>query len=185
MVATAKQAMVAGEISDLRELVLSQIHQTKETSEARIEVAADQGVVTLTGSVKSKSERIAVETIAKQVRGVTAVANDLTVPPQADRSSTQLAKDLLRAIRAHMFLATEDIRVIVRDRYVTLEGTVHRQLQKMLAEAQIKRLPGIFGISNQIEVTLEAPIRTQNEMNGDAASSNGSAWLETGDAEAG
>jgi osmotically-inducible protein OsmY len=184
MVATAKAIEAIGR-SDLREVVLHHIHQAKETSGAQVNVAADHGIITLTGSVKSETERTAVQAITKLVPGVAAIADELIIVPAAERSSTETAKDLLKALRSHIFLAAEDIRVIVRDGRVTLEGTVHQQLQKMLAEAQVKRLPGIFGIFNQIEVTPKAPTRSETEMNSDSSLSNGSAWIETGDAEAG
>jgi osmotically-inducible protein OsmY len=172
---------------DLRQIVLSQIRQKPETTEAEVTIAADHGIVTLTGSVKTNVERIAVETVAKQVSGVKAVANDLVVKPPRERSSTEIATDVLRELRSHIFLAAEDIRVIVRDGCVTLEGNVHQELQKMLAEAQAKRLRGIFGISNQLEVKPEAPAQVSVETNGldVAGSSNDLAWVETGEAEAG
>jgi osmotically-inducible protein OsmY len=183
----AAKMQPAAEGSNLRQVVLNQIRQKPETSETDVSVAADQGIVTLTGTVKTKAERIAVETVAKQVRGVRAVANDLAVKPSLDRGSTEIARDVLKGLRSHIFLAAEDIRVIVRDGCVTLEGKVHQELQKMLAEAQVKKLRGIFGISNQLEVKPGAPAQEGVETSGpeNAGLSNDSAWVETGEAEAG
>jgi osmotically-inducible protein OsmY len=174
MVAT-KQAAAA--ITDLRQAVLSQIRQDPNTKETDVFVTAEEGIVTLTGDVKTTAERIAVETAAKEVRGVRAVANELVVKPTSARSSTEIARDLLKALKSHIFLASEDITVVVRDGRVILEGQVHQELQKMLAEAQVKRLRGVFGISNQLETTL------QTSENTDAV--NGSAWIETTDLDAG
>jgi osmotically-inducible protein OsmY len=166
---------------DLRQIVLSQIRQKPETTEADVTIATDHGIVTLTGSVKTNVERIAVETVAKQVTGVRAVADDLFVNPSRERSSTEIATDVLKGLRSHIFLAAEDIRVIVRDGYVTLEGNVHNELQKMLAEAQVKRLRGIFGISNQLEVKPEARAQVSIETNGlDVAGSSNDLAVETG-----
>jgi osmotically-inducible protein OsmY len=177
----------AAEGSDLRQVVVNQIRQKRETSETDVSVAADQGIVTLTGSVKTNAERIAVETVAKQERGVRAVANDLVVKPSRERSSTEIANDVLKGLKSHIFLASEDIRVIVRDGLVTLEGKVHNELQRMLAEAEVKRLRGVSGISNQLEVKPGAPAQEgiETSRNGNAGLYNDKGWVETGEAEAG
>src|SRR5689334_8652339 len=106
-------AQRALEISDLRQIVLDRIHEKPKATEADIGVSTDRGIVTLTGRVTTKEEKIAVETVVKQVPGVTAVANDLWVEPLPDRSNTEIAKDVLGALQRHIFLAGEDIRVIV------------------------------------------------------------------------
>jgi osmotically-inducible protein OsmY len=178
---------LAKEERDLPQVLLNQIRQKPETMEADVSITADEGIVTLTGSVKTDAERIAVETIAKQERGVRAVADDVVVKQSRERSSTEIAVAVLKGLRSHIFLAAEDIRVIVRDGLVTLEGNVHQELQKMLAEAQVKRLRGIAGISNHLEVKPDAPGHKVFEANGSerAGASNDSAWVETGEAEAG
>jgi osmotically-inducible protein OsmY len=176
----------AAEESDLRRLVLNHIRQDPRTKESDVGVAADEGIVTLTGSVKTNAERIAVETVAKEVRGVRAVASDLAAKPLQDRGSTEIARDIVKGLKSHIFLASEDIRVIVRDGLVTLEGKVHNELQRMLAEAEVKRLRGISGISNQLEVKPGAPAQEgiETSRNGNAGLYNDEAWVETGDAEA-
>jgi hypothetical protein len=65
-----------------------------------------------------------------------------------------------------------------------LEGNVHQELQKMLAEAQVEKLRGIVGILNQLKVKPEALTQVESETTGlePAGSSNDSAWVETGEA---
>jgi osmotically-inducible protein OsmY len=147
----------AAEPDDIRQLVLGAIRQEPKTRELEVSVAADESIVSLTGSVKSKSESLAVETVAKQVRAVRAVANDLEVKPPRGRSSTHIVRDVVKALRNHIFLAGEDIRVVVRAGCVILEGHVHRELHKLLAEAEVKRLRGIVGVLNLLEVKPEEP----------------------------
>lgn len=170
---------------DLSEIVLDQIHQKAETRDTRINVAAEQGIVTLTGSVNSENERIAVESTAKQVPGVRAIASDLAVRPVLDRASADIAKDVIKGLETHIFLAGEDVRVIVRNGFVTLEGEVHQELQKMLAAAQVNRLRGISGLSNKLQVKPEAPERVDSAITEGEAPLNDRAWAETGEAEAG
>lgn len=181
------------EHSDLCQAVLDEIRQKPELAEAVVSVAADQGVLTLTGVVHSDADRIAVEAVAKQVPGVWAIADDLEVKPSRPRSDTEVARDILKSLRSHIFLSTEHVRAIVRDGCVVLEGEVHSELQRMLVEAEVKRLRGVAGISNRIEVKPEAfeeePARDFQLIAqigfDDAALSNNADWTETGDAEAG
>jgi len=49
-------------------------------------------------------------------------------------------------------LPTEQIKVTVENGWVTLEGTVDWQFQKTVAESAVKKLPGVMGVSNKIEV---------------------------------
>jgi osmotically-inducible protein OsmY len=177
----------AAEPGDLRQLVLDQIREKPELGETKISVATEQGIITLTGTVRTKAERMAVETLAKMVPGVAALANDLEVKPARAPGSTEIAKDVLKVLRDHVFLAGEDIRVIVRDGCVTLEGTVHQELNKMLAGALVRRVPGILGVSNQLDVKPQARARMVIERIGVEGTglSNDSNWVETGEAEAG
>lgn len=172
---------------DLSEIVLDQIHQKPETRDAEISVTADQGIVMLTGSVKSDRERIAVESAAKQAPGVRALASDLAVKPVPDRGSADIARDIVKQLRSHLFLAGEDIRATVRDGLVTLEGDVHQELQRMLAEAQVKRVRGICGLTNNLQVKPQAPERKEAEttLKESAGRLNDQPWVEIGEAEAG
>jgi len=181
------------EHSDLCQAVLDEIHRKPELADADVNVAADQGVLTLTGVVHSDADRFAVEALAKQVPGVRAIADDLDVKPSRARSDTDVARDVLKGLQSHIFLSAEHVRAIVRDGCVVLEGEVHSELQRMLVEAGVKRLHGVSGISNRIEVKPEAFVeepKTEFETSVQAglegsALSNNSDWIETGEAEAG
>lgn len=173
--------------SDLGREVLAQIRQCPEISETDVRVVVDRGVVTLTGLVRTDSERAAIEAAAKEVWGVEAIASELLVKPSRARSDANIARDALNALHNHILIPASDIMVIVRDGGVTLEGKVLSELQSMLAEAEIKRLSGVANISNQLEVQSEAPAQSRIETSGseNGGLSNDSTWVETGEAEAG
>ncbi len=86
-----------------------------------------------------------------------------------------------------MFLAGEHIQATVRDGLVTLEGDVHQELQRMLAEAQVKRVRGICGLSNKLQIKPQAPARKEIETTHQegAGPLNDQPWVEIGEAEAG
>lgn len=52
------------------------------TKDAVIEIAFSQGILTLTGTVKSEQTRMAIEEIAKKQPGVVTVMNEVKVKPQ-------------------------------------------------------------------------------------------------------
>jgi osmotically-inducible protein OsmY len=54
-------------------------------------------------------------------------------------------------------LTALDISTTVRDGWVTLEGEVEWQYQKLAADAAIRHLPGIKGLINEIVVKPRVP----------------------------
>ena len=56
---------------------------------SRIDVMVDRGVVTLRGAVDTPSERLTAERVARQVRGVETVINQLAVSSPEEAEGTQ------------------------------------------------------------------------------------------------
>jgi osmotically-inducible protein OsmY len=175
---------------DLREAVVAKIKEEKSVAVENINVAAEKGVVTLTGFARSIEEKMAAESAAKQVGGVSAIADDIEVKPSYERTDTEIARDILRAFRINVCVPSDRVKVTVRDGQVILEGNVHWQFQKMMAQALVKGLRGIKGIANNIEVRPEEFIGRESEpaevivIGGDVLE-GGVAWGDTGNAEAG
>ena len=66
----------------------------------RIAVAVKNGVVTLSGFVKSYNDKLEAETAAKHIAGVVGVANDIEVrlPAVDQRPDPEIARDAVAAI---------------------------------------------------------------------------------------
>lgn len=141
--------------NNLRESVLRQFEWEPEITSKEIGVTAQDGVVTLTGFVDSFPERLAAEKAAKRVYGVKAVANDIKVRLPYECTDTEIANNAIHAIRSNMSVPDDRIKVIVRDGWVTLEGTVDWRFHKQVAEEAVKFLGGVRGISNEIDVMPE------------------------------
>lgn len=140
---------------DLRQAVLEALKQEKAVAAENIQVAAEKGVVTLTGFAKNQEEKMAAERAVKREIGVSAIANDIEVKHSYERTDTEIARDILRAFLINVCIPADRIRVTVRDGRVFLEGGVHWQFQKMMAQAAVKSLYGIKSITNSIEVRPE------------------------------
>jgi osmotically-inducible protein OsmY len=115
-------------------------------------VAVKDGVVTLTGFVPSYWEKDAIEKAAKRVYGVRGIANDLQVKLLMTRTDPEIARDAVHELESHVGIPADQIQVTVRSGWITLEGRVDWQYQKVLAEAAVKKIRGVIGVSNKIEV---------------------------------
>jgi osmotically-inducible protein OsmY len=117
-----------------------------------IAVSVKQGVVALTGFVKSFSDKYEAETAVKRVAGVVGVANDLEVrmPSIDERPDPDIARDAVAAIKSQLPISSEHLKVIVKNGWVTLEGHAEWQYQKSTAESAVRRIKGVRGVINDI-----------------------------------
>src|SRR3954468_11325059 len=139
--------------TSIRDAVLSELKwDPKITTPDDIAVAVKDGVVALSGFVHSYWEKDAAEKAAKRVYGVKGVANDIEVKLTWTRTDPEIARESVQELQSHVSLPADKIKVTVRNGWVTLEGTVDWQHQKTLAESAIKKLKGVTGVTNSIEV---------------------------------
>lgn len=135
---------------DVREDVIREFEWDPQITSTDIAVAVNDNVVELSGFVSSLPEKDAAENAAKRVRGVRGVANDLQVTSAWSRTDPEILRDVLEHLGKHVFLPVEKISAIVREGWVTLEGTVDWQYQRNLAESGIRTLRGVKGVTNKI-----------------------------------
>jgi osmotically-inducible protein OsmY len=140
--------------SELQGAVLDELIWEPSVNAAHIGVSVKGGIVTLTGHVTSYSEKYAAEQAAKRVNGVRAVANELDVklPESSQRTDEDIAAAAVNALRLNNLVPADQIRVIVSQGLVKLEGEVEWQYQKEAAESAVRHLPGVTGVSNLITV---------------------------------
>lgn len=137
--------------SDLHDAVAYRLEWEADVNPSDIAIAASDGVVTLTGFVHSYAEKLAADHAAKHVYGVRVVANDIQVIAETERTDADIAHDAMNALRAQTGVP-RDVRLTISDGVLTLEGVVDRPFQRRAAEAAVKYLKGIRGLTNQIEV---------------------------------
>lgn len=135
----------------LRDAVLAEIDDDPAVHAWEIGVAAEDGVVTLTGTVESLGMKLAAERAAKRVEGVRSVANDVRVRGRNERTDTDIARDAVHRLRNNVSIPLS-VQAVVRDGYITLDGTVSWMHQRAAAETAVKYLAGVKGVSNEIAV---------------------------------
>jgi osmotically-inducible protein OsmY len=119
-----------------------------------IAVAVKDGVVTLTGFVPSYSQKFQAELDAKRVAGVVAVANDIEVrvPALDQRPDPEIARDAVQALKNQLPYSSQNIKIVVHDGWITLEGEVEWNYQRERAEDAVRWVKGVKGVVNSIQV---------------------------------
>ena len=148
-------ATATSQVSDdaIRNSVLLELKsEPRLTHPEDIAVAVKDGVVTLSGFVPSYWEKDAAEKAVKRVYGVRGLANDIKVKLPSERTDPEIARDAVQSLQSYVSIPADKIKVTVKNGWVTLEGKVDWEYQKSLAEAAVKPLRGVLGITNNIEV---------------------------------
>jgi osmotically-inducible protein OsmY len=138
----------------LRQYVIDELDFDPSFDSANVGVAVENGVVTLTGHVGSYAEKIAAEKAAQRVKGVHAVAQEIEVryPEQKKTADDQIAERAVAIIGWDAMVPVDAVMVKVQKGWVTLTGNVEWQYQRTAAESAIRRLSGVIGVTNLIEV---------------------------------
>ena len=153
--------------SDIRRDVEDELRWDPDIDATDIGVTVHNGVVTLAGFVHSYMQKYQAETDAKRVAGVVAVANDLEVrlPNVDERPDPEIARDAIARLKSELPYSWEKIRVVLKNGWLTLEGEVEWNYQRERAEAAVRRVRGVKGISNSIEVKPRlAPMEIRRQI---------------------
>jgi osmotically-inducible protein OsmY len=112
------------------------------------------GVVTLAGFVPRYLNKYEAEKAAKRVAGVLAVANDIEIrlPAIDERPDPEIARDVVTALKNQLAFSYEQIKAVVRNGWVTLEGDVEWQYQRLTAERAVRLLKGVKAVINDIKI---------------------------------
>src|SRR5215475_8615438 len=140
----------------LRDAVIAQLDFEPEVNPAGIGVAAEDGVVTLSGSVDDYAQKMAAEKAVKRLFGVKGLANELMVRMVHERTDTDIAKDAIYLLECDVHFLGGKVMVTVEDGLLTLEGTVVWDFQKAAAEKAMRCITGVKAVANLIGVTPSA-----------------------------
>jgi osmotically-inducible protein OsmY len=152
---------------EIKRDVEAELKSNPDIDATDIAVAVKNGVVTLSGFVRSYGQKYEAEQTAKRVNGVLAVANDIEVrlPIFNQRPDPEIARDVVSEIQNNLPYSSDHIRVVVRDGWVTLEGSVEWNYQRERAEQVARRVRGVKGITNLISLQPRvAPVEVKQRI---------------------
>lgn len=158
----------------LQRRVIDALEFEPSVDAAHIGESVGDGVVTLSGHVRSVAEKFAAERVARQVKGARAVAQELDVRLPSDKkvADDEIAARAVRILHCDQLVPGDRISVKLEHGIVTLEGKVDRGFQRSEAEHDIRKLGGVRSVINTIAVVakvqsadVHAQIRAALERN--------------------
>jgi osmotically-inducible protein OsmY len=153
--------------SDIRRDVEDELRWDPDIDATDIAVAVNNGVVALTGFVRSYPQRMQAERDAKRVAGVAGVANDIEVrlPVIDQRPDPDIVRDAVSALKSELPYSSENIKVVAKDGRLTLEGTVEWHYARERAEKAVKRVRGAKSVTNSITLKPKvAPFEVRRKI---------------------
>lgn len=144
----------------LRSDVIAELEWNSGVDSRTVGVAVTEGVVTLSGAVASCAERHATEAVVKAVAGVRAVVNELTVflPFGSERSDSQIAEAAALALELNTLVPRHSMQISVQRGWLTLSGIVQSSHQRNAAEAAVRYLRGVKGVTVQLRVMPQSRV---------------------------
>jgi osmotically-inducible protein OsmY len=142
----------------LRSHVLNELAFEPSLDAARIGVSVDEGIVTLTGQVASYAEKLAAEAATGRVRGVRAIAEEISIIPPESRCTddAELARQALCMIEWDAQMPKGAVKVKVENGWVTLSGELNSYFQRRRAADAVQKLRCVKGVTNQINMRPDA-----------------------------
>jgi osmotically-inducible protein OsmY len=139
---------------DIKHAVEAELKSDWEVDDRDIAVTVNDAVVTLSGSVRSLFQRHEAARSARRVHDVTAVANEIAVRLCDDgkRTDREIAYDIVAGLKLWLPRSWGNIKPLVQDGHVVLEGSVEWQQQRERAEDVARGVKGVASVGNSIRV---------------------------------
>ena len=139
--------------TEIKQDVEAELRWSPEVDDTDIAVKVIDGEVTLSGFAKSYMQKYQAEIAVRRIKGVTAVANDIAIKPlSGSPTDPEIARAAVEALKADLPVTWEQIKPIVKQGHVGLEGTVEWHYQRERAESAMRRLPGVTSVRNSIKI---------------------------------
>lgn len=118
---------------EVRENIQSALLANPATTSYDVEVAVDDGVVRLSGTVSSYAEARLAAKIARDVRGVLAVRDNIEVEVTTPRDDDEIRAEITQMFQWDALVRSDRLKVEVENGVVTLSGAVNSLAEKRRA----------------------------------------------------
>lgn len=134
---------------------------------SRVDVATEDGIVTLTGSVSDLASKGRAEDISSRVKGVRSVINRIAVNVP-DRPRESITEDVRAAFKLYGAVDNYETDVYVSPGgAITLSGTVDSWAERAFAERIATTVDGVSAVNNRLEVDESRVFRAEEEIRDD------------------
>jgi len=147
--------------TELKRDVIAELNWDPSLPSNNIGVEVKDGVVTLSGHVGSFVEKWNAERAVQRVVGVGALAVEIEVnlPGSSKRDDADIARTASNVLAWASYVPQDSIKVMVEGGWITLTGNVEWEYQRNSAADAVRRLMGVTGVSN--DINLEPSIAAQ------------------------
>ena len=156
---------------DLQQDVIDELQYEPSVEAAGIGVTAEDGIITLTGTVQSYAEKWSATQATERVSGVKAVVDEIKVKLSYthERGDKDIAQAALRALEWDVQVPHTKIMVKVEQGRVTLEGDVDYKYQQTAAVNAVRNLTGVTCVTDLIHVkptanASEVKVKIENAL---------------------
>ncbi len=160
----------------------------KTVLEDGVKVKADNGVVTLTGTVNDSSHRSLAADTVENIPGVTRVNNEIEVKETASEpSDTWIALKIRGVLLTRANVSAMDTQVQVNEGVVTLTGKARNQAQKELTGLYAAEIQHVKSVNNELTIVADpdddhaAGTRTTDRKVGDRTTGDRTTDRKAGD----
>lgn len=155
--------------AQIQRAVEAELRSRPPVEEMHVAASVHEGIVRLTGFVRSYCEKYRTENTVKRVAGVAGVVNDIEVRLTSAEhlSDEQLRCAAIGALQTEVPALCDRINVRVHSGQITLEGSVDWHFLRERAESAVRRLRGVTIIHNAIAIepaALAAEIQRRIEF---------------------
>src|ERR1700676_1679600 len=154
--------MLSGCSSDKSPNVTDNIRKSLDQAgfkDVKVSEDRDKGVVTLTGTVPTDTDKQQAESIAKSTAPSLVVADQISVRPPGNESEAKAVdSDLDKAIEKNLDATLvkhrlkKDVKYDVKNGVVTLTGAVPSQTRRAQVEKLAASVPNVKQVVNELEV---------------------------------
>jgi len=137
---------------DIKRDVEAELRWSPEFDERDVAVKVKDGVVLLSGYIGNYYEKYQAEKAVKRVRGVAGVANDIQVRSGAGVSDPEVARSAVSALKLALPAVAANVKVIVKQGHLTLEGMVEWEFQRQQTENAVRFLKGVTEVTNLVQL---------------------------------
>lgn len=142
---------------ELKSAVIAELSWIPSVDSTHVGVAVVDGAVTLSGEVDSFPEKLLAGKAVARVRGVRAIAQQITVRSDwGAANDTDIAREAGEAVHRAVDVPV-GVQVAVRSHVITLSGSVPWQYQREAAGRAVAYIQGVSQVLNTIELRPIAP----------------------------
>lgn len=135
---------------DLARQVAAIVRHAIQPAPDRLHIRVEQGWVTLSGEVDSFFQGREIEREVGRLADVEGITNNIN--RRVDPAASQIEAHIRHVFERDLFQAPDALTVSSFGGKVTLEGTVHSEEEKALAERTVEMIDGVTFVENRLTV---------------------------------